>query len=100
MYAYGRRRLHLVGGRRRRMRGRGVMDFLKKAHNFVKANQLISKGATALAPIVASRLGPTASGILSKVGSVAGSLGYGRRRRMHRGRGVHLAGGALRLAGL
>lgn len=111
MYGYGRRRHRLgLGRRRHRMRGRGVMDFLNKAHNFVKSNQLISKGAAALAPLVASRLGPNAAAALGKVGDVAGALGYGRRRRMHRygmgrrmhhmGRGINLAGGALRLAGL
>lgn len=102
MYGYGRRRHQLGLGRRRRHRGRGVMDFLNKAHNFVKSNQLISKGAAALAPLVASRLGPNAAAALGKVGDVAGALGYGRRRRLHRlGLGRrHRMGMGLRLAGM
>lgn len=105
-YVGNGRRRHRGG--RRHLRGRGLMDILKKAHSFVKSNQLISRGASALAPLVASRLGPNAANVLAKVGSVASSAGYGRRRRMHsyggrrmyHGRGINLAGGALRLAGM
>lgn len=91
---YGRHlRRSGMGRRRRAYRGRGIMDFLKKANTFVKDNQLISRGANLLAPVVASRFGPGAAGILGKVGNVAGSLGYGRRRRLYRrGRGLRLAG--------
>ncbi len=42
--------------RKRKMKGKGpVLDWIKKAarnvHNFVKDNRLISRGATALAPL-------------------------------------------------
>lgn len=67
--------------RRRRMRGRGLMDFLGKANNFLKQSKLVSS--------VGSALGAAGVPFASQIGSVAGSLGYGRRRR----------GGALRLAG-
>jgi len=56
-----------VGGRKRVM-GRGFMDLFNKAKDFVKSNQLLSKGASALG-----------------YNDVAGTLrnaGYGRRRSM------------------
>ena len=96
-----RRQRGRLGLGRRRHRGRGLMDFLNKAHSFVKNNNLISKGASMLAPTITNRFGSTAGNILSKVGSAAGALGYGRRRRLHRrgmgrhhriGYGLHLAG--------
>lgn len=92
-------RRHRLGlGRRRRHRGRGLMDFLNKAHNFVKSNQLISRGASALAPLAASRLGKyggIASNVLGHVANAAGAAGYGRRRRR-----MHRVGYGLRLAGM
>ena len=103
MYGLGRRR-HRLGLGRRRHRGRGVMDFLKKAQGFVKNNQLISRGAAMLAPHIANRFGDTAGNIASGIGSAAGALGYGRRRRrlMHHRGGMrhHLYGHGLRLAGM
>lgn len=90
-----RRHLRSGLGRRRRLRGRGLMDFLKKGAQFVKDNQLISKGASLLAPHVTNRFGSNAGNILNKVGTVAGALGYGRmnRRRINRrGYGLRLAG--------
>ena len=68
-------------GRRRRMRGRGIGDFLKRANSFLKSSKLVST--------VGNALGAAGIPFASQIGSVAGSLGYGRRRR----------GGALRLAG-
>ena len=98
-------RRHRLGLGRRRHRGRGVMDFLKKAQGFVKNNQLISRGASLLAPHIANRFGSTAGNIASGIGSAAGALGYGRRRRLHhRGMGarhrLHMMGHGLRLAGM
>jgi len=84
------RKRHHLGGRRRRMHGRGIMDFLGKANQFLRKNQVVSRVANTLAN---AGIAPEITG---KVGSVASSLGYGRRRH-HRMR--HL-GGALRLAGM
>ena len=58
-------RRSMVGGRKRVM-GKGLMDWVNKAKDFVKSNQLLSKGASALG-----------------YNDVAGTLrnaGYGRRR--------------------
>ena len=66
-------------GRRRRMRGRGFASFLGKANSFLKNSKLISG--------VGGALGAMGVPYASQIGSVAGSLGYGRR------------GGGLRLAG-
>lgn len=71
--------------RRRRQRGQKgegpVLDWLKrtarKAHDFIKDNRLISRGATALAPIVP---GPYSSTI-ANVGRTAEVLGYGKKKR-------------------
>ena len=61
----------IFGGRKRVHRGRGIMDVLKKAHNFVKDRQLISKGLNLLQD-------PRAQ----KASSIANILGYGRKRRV------------------
>lgn len=79
---------------RRRMRGRGIMDLLGKANSFLKNTQLLSKGAAALAPH-AGRFG----NYVTQAGNIAGSLGYGRRRRAGYGRRRHMGHG-LRLAGM
>jgi hypothetical protein len=86
MAGLGRRRVHrrkrvhrggasVFGGRRHVRRGRGIMDVLKKAHNFVKDRQLISKGLNLIQH-------PHAE----KASSIAGILGYGRKRRRVGGR--------------
>jgi len=82
----GRRvRHHRVGRRRhRRMHGGGFLSFLGKANDFLKNSKLVST--------VGSALGSAGVPFASQIGSVAGSLGYGRRR--------HRRGGALRLAGM
>ena len=67
--------------RRRRMSGRGIGAFLKRANNFLKSSKLVST--------VGSALGAAGIPYAAKIAGVASSLGYGRRRR----------GGALRLAG-
>lgn len=84
---------------RRSLRGRGkVWDWIKGAAktvgNFAKKHQLVSKGLGWLqkSGIVSNPLLSSAVGLASKGASMAG---YGRRM----GRGVRLAGGALRLAG-
>lgn len=77
--------------RTRKLKGRGFLDFLGSANNFLKKTQILSKlggiyGATGLPG--ASLVG-TAAGIGSR-------LGYGRKRRTTRrrvGMGLRLAGG-------
>jgi hypothetical protein len=81
-------------GRRRVRRGRGFFDLFKKGlsgvHNYVKSNNLISR----FAPSILGRLGVSNS-TAGKVGTIAKTLGYGRRRRrvrrvrrIRRGRGI------------
>lgn len=77
---------------RRRMRGRGIMDFLRKAHSFVRKNKVISRGANALSYVLPGKYRKVAE----KVGGIAGTLGYGRRSR---GSGLRLAGQGITLAG-
>ena len=71
----------------RRMRGRGVMDWIKKAGGFLQKSKLIST--------VANGLASAGVPLAGSIGSVAGSLGFGRRSR--RGAGLHLAGGRRRM---
>jgi hypothetical protein len=59
--------------RRRRRAGRGLMDALRSAHNWIKRNKIIST--------VGSALGKVGVPYAGAIGTVAGSLGYGRRRR-------------------
>ena len=66
---------------KKRQKGEGpVLDWIKKAarsiHTFVKDNKLISRGASTLAPFA----GPYA-GTVSRVGTVANTMGYGKKRR-------------------
>jgi hypothetical protein len=83
------------GGRRHRksMHGRGIFDFLKKAHDFLRRHKIISTVGSAL------------SGLHPAIGHIttgARALGYGRRRhrhKMHRGGALKLAGAGLGLAG-
>ena len=64
-----------VGMRRRRtQRGRGLMDVLRKVHNFAKDNRLISKGLSLIPHKYAQAAAPIAS-----------SLGYRRRRTRRMG---------------
>lgn len=78
-----------AGGMRRRrmMKGRGLMDWLKKAGSFIANNSLISKGAD----LASKFLPPQYSGIASTISSGAKAVGLGRRRGRR--------GGALTLAG-
>lgn len=64
-YGSGRRR-------HRRMRGSGLMDWLKKGHDWLKSNKVISTIASGLGSI-----GVPGAGLVSKVANFAG---YGRRR--------------------
>ena len=70
----------------RRMRGRGLMDFISRAGNFLRSSKLVSTVANGL----------SSAGVLyaGAVGSAAGALGCGRKRR---GSGLRLAGGRRRM---
>lgn len=72
-------------------RGAGVMDWAKKAYDFVKKHKLLSRGAKALAPHMGSY-----QNMATKAGHIAGVMGLGRRRRLA-GRGLRLAGGYRRV---
>ena len=72
------------GGRRR---GGSFGSFLKGANSFLKKSGLLSTLGNLGSQIVPGKWGQR----IGKAGSIAGSLGYGRRRRR--------CGGALRLAG-
>jgi hypothetical protein len=67
--------------RKSNLKGRGVTDTLSKINNFVRTNQLLSKGLAEFAP--------------NQFGSAtAAQLGYGKRRRVPRKRRV-MAGRGL-----
>ena len=67
--------------RRRRHQGGSLKDIFGKVNRFLKEHKLISRGAAALAPH-AGTFGP----LVGKIGSVAGALGYGKRRPRRRRR--------------
>ena len=83
----------------RSMRGKGIGNFFKKVGSFLKRTKLISRGAKVLGALGVPHMGT--------VGSIAGMGGLGRRPRTVRrkvsrrmvGKGLSMAGGALRLAG-
>ena len=81
----------LGGRRRRRMHGRGIMDFLKKAHGFIKDNKLVSRVGSLLGSV-----GVPYAGAIAKGAELAG---YGRRRHRRRGGSLRLAGMGLSPAG-
>ena len=82
-----RRMRHRVG--RRRQRGRGIMDFLGRAKDFLQKSKLVSTVGNAL-----SSAGVPYAGA---VANVASRFGYGRRLR--KGRGLRLAGRGIGIAG-
>ena len=69
------------------MRGRGIVDFLKKAKNFLKGKDLLGSAAQ----FAGNVLPPQYAGIANTVGGLI-PQGYGRRRRRRCGRGLRLAG--------
>jgi hypothetical protein len=84
------------GGMRRRRRtrhgGTGIKDILSKINNFLRSTKIISS--------VGNALGTVGVPYASKIGSVAGTLGYGRRRRTnYRARAPRAMGYGLRRAG-
>ncbi len=74
MVTYRRR----LPGRPRRRVGRGLMDMIRSAHNWIKSNKIIST--------VGNALGKAGVPYAGAIGTAAGTLGYGRRRRVVRPR--------------
>ena len=79
----------------RKLKGKGIGDFLKKANNWLKKTQIVSKLGNAYSKY-GGMAGLPYAGTVGKVAGVAGRLGYGRTRRVCRGAGLRLAGGRRR----
>ena len=73
-----RRRYPMRRRRVRRPRGRGFMDAIRSAHDWIKKNRIIST--------VGSALGKVGVPYAGAIGTAASALGYGRRRRVGRPR--------------
>ena len=83
-----------VRRRTKKLKGRGFMDFLGKANDFLKKTQILSKLGS-----VYGATGLPGSSLVGSAAGMAGSIGYGRRRRTVRrrvGAGFRLAGGRRR----
>ena len=81
----------------RRVLGRGVKDFLKKADNFLQRTKLLSNVGSALNSTV---MPMQYRGIADKALDYARSKGYGKRKIVYkRGGSLRPAGGALMSAG-
>ena len=81
----------------RRVLGRGVKDFLKKADNFLQRTKLLSNVGSALNSTV---MPMQYRGIADKALDYARSKGYGKRKIVYkRGGALTSAGGSLRPAG-
>lgn len=72
-----------IGRPRRRKQGRGLWDLIKKGHNWIKSNKIISTVGNALGSVIP---------LAGTIGRTAATMGYGRRRR----RRVRRVGGSLR----
>jgi len=73
-------------GGRRKLRGSGFMSFINKVGDFFKKSKIISRAAPMLGTLTGR------PGLGSAVGGIAGSLGYGRRRRRRAPKRVALGG--------
>ena len=69
------------------MRGRGILNLLKKAQNFLRGKNILGSAAQ----FAGNVLPPQYAGIANTVGGLI-PQGYGRRRRRRCGRGLRLAG--------
>lgn len=78
--------LRLAGGRRRRVHGAGLGDWLKKANKFFKKTRALSRGAKFI-----GSLGFQPE-IMKKISRHAAMEGYGKRRVVRRRRGAGLGG--------
>ena len=79
--------------RSRKMRGRGLMDWIKKAHSFIKKNKLISRLASGY-----SQTGLPYAGAIGIGGAAAKMAGYGKRTRGRVMMRRRMRGSALRPA--
>ena len=80
---------------RRKLKGRGFMDFIKKANNWLRKTKVVSR-LGGLYGKYGGTLGLPGASTVGQIAGVAGQAGYGRRRRMRRGTGLRLAGGRRR----
>lgn len=74
---------------KKQVKGEGFMDFIKKAHSYVKDNKIISKGANVVGNIARQIPLPQAQMVgeyANKVEGVAKEYGYGRKRVMRKGK--------------
>lgn len=79
--------------KKRKMRGRGLMSFLRSANRFLKHTKLLSS----LGSVYGLTGMPGSKGVAGAAG-IARSMGYGRKRRYKR-KTRRKRGGSLRLAG-
>lgn len=85
-YGYGSKKRTRKGTRKgtrvgkRNLRGKGFMDFLKKANDFLKKTKIISTIGNAVGTVLP---------VAGTIGRVAGAAGYGKRRTRTRGRGIN-----------
>lgn len=95
-----KRKMVGAGRKKRVMRGRGILDKLKKigaklssANDWFKKTQVVSKLGAALkdVPVIGSYAG--------KIGESAAAHGYGRRKRMAKKRGKGMVNGYTRKLG-
>ena len=83
----------------RKFKGCGIMDFMKKANNWLRKTKIVSKLGNAYGKY-GGMAGLPYTAQVGQVAGMADKLGYGRRRRrVRRGAGLRLAGSGLRLAG-
>ena len=71
--------------KKNKMKGSGVMDFLKGVNEKLKSGKYISRGLKTLGtagniPIIGSYIAPYQSSLL-KAGQVVDTLGYGKKKR-------------------
>ncbi len=79
----------------RKLKGKGIRDFLSKANKWLKKTQIVSKLGNAYSKY-GGMIGLPHTANVGRLAGVAGQLGYGRRRRRMAGRGLRLAGGSRR----
>ncbi len=79
----------------RRLKGKGIGSFFKKANSWLKKTQIVSKLGNAYAKY-GGMLGAPQTANVGRIAGMAGQMGYGRRRKR---RTKRIVGSGLRLAG-
>ena len=74
------------------MKGRGFFDFIKQVGSFLKDTKLVST--------IGNALGAVGVPFAGQIGSVAGQLGFGKRRISRRGGAQNPIGGAKNPIGM